>query len=136
MAEQENVKLIQGLYAAFGRGDIPAILSEIANNAGVTHSPGSPDKLPWARTYRGRQGWEQFFKDLGEALEPLGFEPRDYVAQGDRVVAFGHFRARVKATGRIFEDPWAMDWVVRNGKVASCHVYEDTAAVEVAFRRG
>ncbi len=27
MTEQENVRLIQELYAAFGRGDVPAILA-------------------------------------------------------------------------------------------------------------
>ncbi len=135
MSEQDNVQLVQSLYAAFGRGDIPAILNMLANNSEVTHF-GPSDILPWARTYHGREGWAQFFQDLVETLEPLEFEPRDYVAQGDRVVAFGYFRARVKSTGRTFDELWSMDWVVRNGRAVSCRVYEDTAAMVSAFRGG
>jgi hypothetical protein len=134
MGEKENVQMVQQAYAAFGRGDIPAILNMVANNSEVTHQ-GPENNLPWARPYRGREGWGQFFKDLAETLEPLRFEPQSYVSQGDRVVAFGIFRARVKSTGRTFEEMWAMDWVVRNGQAVSCRVYEDTAAVVAAMRK-
>jgi len=133
MSEQENVGVVQQIYAAFGRGDIPAILNLLANNAEITHQ-GPPDILPWAHTYRGREGWAQFFKDLAEILEPLKFEPRDYVAQGERVVAFGSFQARIRSTGGPFDELWAMDWVIRDGRAVTCHVYEDTAAMVAAFR--
>jgi uncharacterized protein len=32
MAEQENVQLVQEIYAAFGRGDIPAALDALAHD--------------------------------------------------------------------------------------------------------
>ncbi len=32
MTEQENVQLIQELYAAFGRGDVPAILDQLTDD--------------------------------------------------------------------------------------------------------
>ena len=33
MTEQENVQLVRELYAAFGRGDVPAILDQLTDDA-------------------------------------------------------------------------------------------------------
>ena len=32
MSTQDNVKIVQGIYAAFGQGDIPAILNVLADD--------------------------------------------------------------------------------------------------------
>ena len=133
MSEQENVRVVQELYAGFGRGDIPTVLALLAEDAEVLHA-GPPAILPWAKPYRGRDGWAQFFQDLGQTVEFEAFEPREFVAQGDKVVALGWFRLRGRATGRPAESPWAMEWTVREGKVASCRVHEDTAALVEAVR--
>lgn len=134
MTEKENVKLVQDMYAAYGRGDLPAILSTLSEGASVDHAA-TADVLPWAKTYRGREGWAQFFKDLGQNLDVLAFEPRQYVAQGDKVVALGWYKYSAKLTSRTFESYWAMDWTLRGGKVMGVRVYEDTAAAVTAMRR-
>ncbi len=134
MSEQENTKLIQGIYAAFGRGDVPTILNALADHF-EWHHHGPPDILPWARSRSTRREAEEFFKVFNETLDVLAFEPREYVAQGDKVIALGYFRARVKSTGRTFEEHWAMEWTVRNGKVVQYRAYDDTAAMVAAFRK-
>lgn len=133
MGGHENVQLVQEIYAAFGRGDIPGILGRLADDAEIEHF-GPPDILPWARVYRGRDGWAQFFQDLGKTLEPLQFEPREFVAQDDKVVALGQWRFRATSTGRTSESPWAMVWTFRQGRPASCRIYEDTAAYVAVIR--
>jgi len=86
-----------------------------------------PGTTPWSsRTHTGREGWGEFFSDLAALEEPEVFEPEEYVAQGDRVVALGHFRFRMKTTGKSYASPWAMAWTVRDGKAVDCRVYEDT----------
>ena len=127
MSEQENVQACQDMYAAFGRGDVPAILSAISEDAQLHH--GGSGIAPWGgRTLTGTAAWEQFFVDLLELFEPETFEPRKYVAQGDTVVALGDFRFRAKLTRKGYETDWAMAWTFRDGKAVDCRVYEDTEA--------
>lgn len=134
MSEQDNTQVIKDIYAAFGRGDIPAILEALADDAQLHHA-GAPGTTPWtSRTHTGREQWAQFFSDLAETQEPEVFEPEEYVAQGDRVVALGHFRFRMKATGKSYASPWAMAWTVRDGRAVDCRVYEDTEAQANALR--
>ena len=136
MNTQDNVQMVQQIYAAFGRGDIPAILNTMADGVewhDVEWRLGPGDTLPWTLR-RGRDGVAQFFQDLGGALEVLGFEPKEFIAQGEKVVALGSVQARVKSTGRTFDDNWAMVWTFGGDKVVGFRIYHDTGAIAAAFR--
>jgi ketosteroid isomerase-like protein len=136
MGEQDNVQVIQDIYAAFGRGDIPAILEALSDDAQIHHA-GLPDVIPWgSSTYSGRDGWGKFFGELNATFEPEAFEPQDFIAQGDRVVALGTYRFRARATGRSFDSAWAMAWTFRGGRPVDCRVFEDTDAMASAIRGG
>jgi ketosteroid isomerase-like protein len=62
-------------------------------------------------------------------LEISFLEPREFVAQGDRVLVVGFSRGRVKATNRAFENNWVIAFTVRNGKVTNVREYVDTLAL-------
>jgi ketosteroid isomerase-like protein len=132
MSEQDNVRIVQGIYQAFGRGDVPAIVSTLADRF-EWHHRGAP-AVPWGRSRSTKEDVTSFFRELAEAVEVLGFEVHDYVAQGDKVVALGVFKGRSKETGKEFEEPWAMAWTFKDGKVVDYRAYEDTAAVASALR--
>ena len=125
MSEQENLQLVQELYAAFGRGDVPAILEQMTDDV-VWYDPGPPE-VPHAGRYRGPQEVGSFFGRLAETLDIEEFAPTEFLAQADRVVVLGSIRARVKNTGRTYDNEWAMTWTLRDGKVAGWQIYEDTA---------
>jgi uncharacterized protein len=133
MTETDNVQVVQQIYAAFGSGDIPAVLA-LLDEAVVWRLAGPADVVPYAGPRRGRQEVGQCFQQLGESVEFQSFEPREYLVQGDRVVVLGTERGRVRATGKGFENDWAMVFIVREGLVTSLRTYEDTAAVVEAFR--
>ena len=133
MSEQENLQLVQQVYAAFGRGDIPAVLNALSDNV-EWREPGPPDVLPWAGTRRGREQVAQFFAVIAETIEFKQFEPQEFIAQGDKVVVLVHQQVRVKSTGRAFEQDTAQVFTLREGKVTKFHIYEDTAAIVAAFR--
>jgi ketosteroid isomerase-like protein len=133
MSEQANTEVIQSLYAAFGRGDVPFILNCLANQFEWTN-PGPVEILPWAKTRRTRDEVVEFFTVLDQQWEFEQFEPREYVAQGDRVVALGYFKARSKKTDRRMEENWAMEWTLSNGKVTRYRAYDDTAAMVAAMQ--
>jgi hypothetical protein len=44
---------------------------------------------------------------LAEKQEAEQFEPGEFVAQGDKVVALGHYRWRIKSTGHSYPSDWA-----------------------------
>jgi ketosteroid isomerase-like protein len=129
MGTQENVQLVKDGYAAFARGDIQGLLTLLSEDIEWV-IPGA--ELPLAGTYRGHDGVANFFQKLALESETLAFEPREFVAEGDRVLVVGWERAKVKATNRMFQADWVMAFTVRNGKVTKFHEYSDTQAIAEA----
>ena len=132
MNEQENLRVVQEGYAAFGRGDIPALLNLYTEDVEYV-IPGAPNIIPYAGTYRGPDQVAQFFSLLADAVEFEQFEPQQFIAQGDSVVVLGRGRGRVKVTGHSFAEEWAHALTLREGKVTRFQAYNDTAAVVLAF---
>jgi hypothetical protein len=96
--------------------------------------PGPKQILPWAGLRKGREQVAQFFAEYTQTAETQQFEPREFIAQGERVVVLGYRRDHVKATGRIFESEWVQVFSLRAGKIVSFRGYIDTAAIVAAFR--
>src|SRR5438270_8720930 len=103
--DQTNVAVVQQAYEDFVRGDIPAVLEALTEDVQWTMQ--GPSVIPFAGTFRGREGIAQFFSLLFETLEFEQFEPRKFIGQGDTVVVVGYERDVVKQTGRGFEGQWA-----------------------------
>ena len=56
-------------------------------------------------------------------------EPREFVAQGDRVLVVGFARGMVKATNKPFEDDWIFAITVQDGRLTRIQEYIDTQAL-------
>ena len=130
----QNVDVVQQGYEAFGRGDIPAVLELLTEDVEWTEQ--GPSVIPFAGTFRGREGIAECFTLLDETLEFEQFEPRKFVGQGDTVVVVGYERGLVKPTGRTFEHEWAHVYTLRDGKIATGLFLEDTAALVDALSAG
>ncbi len=131
MNERTKVGVVQQAYEAFGRGDIPAVLDLLTDDVEWTLQ--GPSVIPFAGTFRGREGIEEFYSLVGETLEFEQFEPREFVGQGDMVVVVGYERSVVKQTGRRFEQEWAHVYTLRDDKIATGRFFENTAAEVEAF---
>ena len=131
MNESANIATIQRLYADFGRGDIPALLAAL--DPEVDWINAGPSTIAYAGTRHGLAQVREFFATLEASIAVQTFEPREFIAQGDRVVALGRWTGRVKATGREYASDWAMAWTVVNGRVTAFQSYEDTHAIATAF---
>src|SRR5579864_1103801 len=127
-----NVEIVQACFAAFQRGDIPAILNMCDDHVEWIEA-GDPKSIPFAGRGNGKSSAAEFFRIIGETSEMLKFEPQQYVAAGERVVALGFWDLRVKATGKVVHSDWAVDFTVRNGKVTRWQAYYDTSATQAAF---
>ena len=131
MNEQANIETVQKIYADFGQGNVPAILDRV--NADVDWVNAGPEVVPYARKRRGVSEVKEFFSALFAALDVQSFEPKEFIASGDRVIVLGTWSGRAKSTGKPFASDWTMAWTVKAGKVTSFRSFEDTHAVAAAF---
>ena len=83
---------------------------------------------PLAGTHRGHAGLADLLRKASEEVE-TSTEPREFVAQGDRVLVVGFATGRIKATNRTFKDHWVFAITVRNGKLMNVREYIDTQAL-------
>ncbi|MBI2187372.1 MAG: nuclear transport factor 2 family protein [Acidobacteria bacterium] len=132
MSTEENARIVKTIYDAFGRGDVATILDALADRF-EWHHRGAP-AVPWGKTRTTPEEVRSFFGELNAAVEVLDLQVQHYVAQGDIVVALGTFRGRSRKTGKEFDDPWAMAWTLKDGKVTGYRSYEDTEAIVSALR--
>jgi len=135
MSEKENVQVVQEMYAAFNRRDIPAVLDILADDV-EWHSPTTrtvPDEISWSKPRHGREQVEIFFKELGAKVQPDKLVPLEFTAQADRVVVEGKNRGTVRSTGKAYEHDWVMLFTVRQGKIARMLHYYDSIDLRVAF---
>ena len=132
MSEQENIQLVRNAYDSFKRGDIAAVISSLADDIKWV-TPGPPEVFPMAGTWNGHDGVMQFFSKLDGAEEIQMFEPGDFLADGERVVAFVKFGGKVKSTGISFTSDLVHIFTIRNGKVNEFQEYYDTAAALTAY---
>jgi ketosteroid isomerase-like protein len=132
MGDLENERVVQEMFTAFGKGDIPGVLDTLAED--IEWRIAGPSELSYAGLHRGRDEVAKFFETLGQAAEFEAFEAQEYFSRGDKVVVLGRERQRIKATGLVVETEWAMVFTVRSGKIARYHNYVDTHALAAAHR--
>jgi len=125
MISEENVQTVKDFFAAIGRGDREGLLALAAEDIEWI-IPGKD--WPLAGTRRGHAGLADLLKMASETVE-TSTEPREFVAQGDRVLVVGFARGRIKATNRTFEDDWIFAITVRDGKLTHIREYIDTQAL-------
>lgn len=128
---EDNLDVVRRGYEAFGRGDINALL-DLFDEQIRWVTPGPPE-LATSGTRTGRQEVGAFFGSVNEVFDIQRFEPKEFIAQGDRVVVLGDETSRVRATGKTLELDWVHTFTLRNGKVVAFQEFFDTAAVVAAL---
>jgi len=125
MSIEENVQVVKDFFAALGSGDKQRLLALVAEDIEWI-IPG--EDWPLAGTRRGHAGLADLLETASKTLE-TSTEPREFVAQGDRVLVVGFARGKVKATNKTFEDDWIFAITVRDGRLTSIREYIDTQAL-------
>lgn len=128
---EDNLDVVRQGYDAFGRGDINGLLVLLDEQVDWV-TPG-PSELATSGRRTGPQAVGQFFASVNEVFDIQRFEPKEFIAQGDRIVVLGDETVRVRATGKMLELEWVHVFTLRNGKVAAFQEFFDTAAVVAAM---
>ena len=132
MSENSNVEFIQSVYASFGRGDVKGVLDALTED--VDWQLVGPNELSLGGRRHGRNEVARFFATIGDELDVEVFEPREFMADGDRVIVEGREKMRVRSTGRSYDNEWVHVFTLHDGRIARFREYTDTAAVMAANR--
>ena len=121
---REDVETVRRAVEPFNRRDIPTFLE-------LLH----PD-VEWipimavleSRVYRGHDGVRRWLEDLAADWELFEIFPDEFHDLGDRVLTFGRWRARGRASGVELENqPAAWLHEVKDGKIVRMRTYTDRA---------
>src|SRR5262245_58803108 len=118
-------QLSETLHAEAAPESIAALFSEDVDWL----IPGDVELVPWIGRRQGRQGVAAFFRDLRQRVEPIRFEIRSIVVEGEKAVALGELESRVKSTGNVIESEFAIEFTVRDSLIVRYRLFEDSFAV-------
>ncbi len=121
-----NVKLVKDFYAAFGRDDIASVIAALTPDV-EWGGNGRAKDYPLFGMRKGHAAVQKFFQELTELEDIREFTPREFLANGDKVVVLGNYKGKIRKTGRPFSTDWAHVFTMRDGKVARFVDYLDTA---------
>ncbi len=129
-----NATRVANMYDAFGRGDIPSIINNVADNCKWIGA--GEGTLPEGGTYKGKEA-VNFFLRLNEYEEFNSFNPVSINNINDNeVVAFGNMTVTSKATRKQVSSDWVMHWKFNaDGKVVYFQDFFDTAAAYLANQK-
>lgn len=119
--------LIQTIYDGFAEGDMAKVTSVMADDIVWNEAQGNPyaDLNPYIGPDKILSG---LFSRLGGEWDYFHATPEEFIVDGERVVALGHYKAQHKTTGKEMDAPFVHVWTVQNGKLTTFQQYTDTAA--------
>jgi ketosteroid isomerase-like protein len=127
-----NVQVIEGIYDAFSRGDIGAVMAAMAPNIVWNEAENFPyaDRNPYVGPEAIVQG---VFARIGAEWDGFAVNIDEILDAGDKVVACGRYKGTVKRSGKPVNAQIVHIWTVENGKAASFQQYADTLQVARAM---
>ena len=133
MGADDNIKTIEGIYEAFGRGDVQAILDGMTDDVDWATETSST-VAPWYGVRRGKKAVTSFFEEFGSTMEVQEFNPYAFAANDTEVHTVVHCRATSRATGKAIDHDLHHYFRFEGGKIAFYRGTEDTAQTEAALR--
>jgi ketosteroid isomerase-like protein len=127
-----NIKFIQDVYVAFGRGDIPAVLGAMTDDVEIG-IVGRAQDAPLFGMHQGHAGAAEFFRQLADAHEITMFEPMKLAAAEDMVFVWGRYSWTMRKSGVSKTSEWLHVITVRDGKISLWRGHNDTAMLAEAY---
>ena len=119
-----SVDVVRGVYEAFGRGDVAAVLGAMADDVEWHEAEG----MPYGGVYRGGQAVaENVFGPIIRDVPNFAVSPEEFIGSGDTVAVVVRYTGTGQATGKQLDLPVVHVWDVRDGKIACFRQFIDTA---------
>ena len=121
----DNVDVIQGIWDAFGKGDVEKAANHFADDAEIVSS----EHLPWGGRYVGPDGYHDFIDSLHGAFKDIKARPLKVLGSDDNhVTVLAQTSGRTRA-GKALEIDVLWLYQLREGRVISAHSFVDTALI-------
>ncbi|HEY2517920.1 MAG TPA: nuclear transport factor 2 family protein [Polyangiaceae bacterium] len=133
MSEQKNLEAVQRMYAAFGRGDLPSILENVADDVSWAVNSQAAGSIPWYLHIKGKKDVAKFFAGLAESVEYTRFEPHAFAATGDVVYCTVSFDMTVKRNRQSMSSQMFHRFTFQGGRIVDVLTGEDTAKTLAAW---
>ena len=132
MSADDNLKTIQTIYEAFGRGDVGVILDAVDDDVdwGVESATMTG---PWYGPRHGKDGVLAFFEQFAAAMEVQEFTPTAFGANETDVFTVVRCRATSRQTGRPMDMNLHHYFRFRDGKISYYRGTEDSAQLAAAL---
>jgi len=105
----------QEIYRLFGAGNLEGVLELCAPD--IEWVVNGPAELEKCRAFQGRDGVRRFFRILGGIWTFRSFVPREFLVQGESVVALGEEIGNDKHTAIPFQNRWVHIFDVKDGQL-------------------
>jgi ketosteroid isomerase-like protein len=125
VSADDNVKTIQHVYEAFGRGDVAAILEVVADDVDWGAEAASTE-APWWGVRTDKQAVTDFFAQIASTYEVLEFTPLVMIGDGDDVLTVVRFRAKATKSGKTADMEIHHHFHFTGGKISRYRGTEDT----------
>jgi ketosteroid isomerase-like protein len=129
---RSHLDAVGRLYAAYGRGDLDAVLAELADDVDWAAEAASTT-VPWYGPRSGKPAVAAFFEAIGSNVDVTEFDVVGMTAGDTDVVAIVHWSYTVKATGKT-ASMYMQHWFrIADGRIAFFRGSEDTEQSAAAF---
>ena len=128
-----KIETVQGIYEAFGAGNVQAILDQLTDDVDFGSEPDSTI-APWHGRRRNKQEVAAFFQALAENIEVTEFTPLAFTSNDTDVMAVIRFGVTVPATGKSGTMHLHHWWRFDGDKVCFYRGTEDTALTAELLR--
>ena len=127
----EPVEVIEGLYAATGRGDVAAALALIDPEVEINYRGVVPDL--YGRDLSGHEGVGEVMATITSEFSEFEAAPEEILDADDKVVVVVFQRGVGRASGIPVERRVGQVWTVRDGMAVRWQIFKDRAeALEAA----
>lgn len=122
-----NGEIINGIYEAFAKGDVPGVLGAFDENIAWSEAEG----FMYGGTYNGPNGvLSGVFTRLATEWEGFAAVPEKVVDGGDgNVISTGTYSGKYLQTGKSMKVPFAHEWELSDGKVVKFRQHTDTLVI-------
>jgi ketosteroid isomerase-like protein len=129
-----KIEAVQRMYEALGRGDIEAILAEVADEVDwVSVTEKASALVPWYGNYRGKAEVARFFKEIGSNVQITEFSPLSFTSNETDVMVALRWSITVNSTGKSLTLSMQHWFRFADGKVVSVRACEDSEQTAAAF---
>ncbi|MFC3654040.1 nuclear transport factor 2 family protein [Dyella humi] len=136
MSVKKNLDIAQQFLAKLGGGASPDEIAKLFSANLDWDIPGDTGVLPWIGHKTGRGAVVEFVRDTGRMIERLGLEIHDVIASDERAIIFGELATRIKSTGKVIEQAFAIVLTISGGEITRFLMLEDSFATANAARAG